>query len=141
MEYEDIAVGTGIPPLREKVTMVQTAMYCGITWDFARQHYDLEMAQSLGYERPVVDPQMYGAFLARMLTGWISVKAQIKRLTLRYMTPSRIGDVLHYTGKVVKKYEKEGQRYLNCDLMVENQNGDQIVKGSAVIFFFQSHKI
>jgi acyl dehydratase len=141
MEYGDIAVGTKIPPLMKKVTIVQTAMYCGITWDFARQHYDREMAQSLGYERPVVDPQMYGAFLARMLTEWISIKARIKRLTLRYMAPSRIGDILHYTGKVVKKYEKEGQRYLDCDLLVENQNGDQIVKGSAVILFFSSRKI
>lgn len=136
MEYGDIAVGTEIPHLIKKVTIVQTAMYCGITWDFARQHYDLELAQSLGFDRPVVDPQMYGAFLARMLTDWISVKARLKRLTVRYGAPSYLGDLLKYTGKVVKKYEKEDQRYLDCDLLVENQNGEQIVKGSAVILFF-----
>ena len=136
MKYDEIIVGTEIPHLTQEVTIMQTVMYCGITWDFARQHYDQELAQSLGFDRPVVDPQMYGAFLARMLTDWVSIKARLKRLTVRYAAPSYLGDVLKYTGKVIKKYEKEDQRYFDCDLLVENQNGEQIVKGSAVILFF-----
>ena len=113
MEYDEIVVGTEIPHLTQKVTIMQTVMYCGITWDFARQHYDQELAQSLGFDRPVVDPQMYGAFLARMLTDWISIKARLKRLTVRYTAPSYLGDVLKYTGKVAKKYEKELGLYIN----------------------------
>jgi acyl dehydratase len=136
MEYDAVAVGAEIPSLKETVTIVQTAMYCGITWDFARQHYDLELAREVGYGRPVVDPQMYGAFVGRMLTDWISREARIKRLTLRYTAPSYIGDVLTYTGTVAKKYEQEDRRYLECDVLVKNQNGEQIVKGSAVILFF-----
>jgi len=136
MEYEGIAVGTEIPRLVERVTIVQTVMYCGITWDFARQHYDTEMARSLGFPGPVVDPQMYGAFLARMLMDWMTIKAMLKRLTVRYAAPAYLGDVLTYTGIVVKKYEDRGQRYIDCNLVVENQNGEQIVKGSAVTLWW-----
>jgi len=136
MEYGDVSVGTEIPHLVQKITIVQTVMYCGITWDFARQHYDLELAQSLGFPRPVVDPQMYGAFLARMLTDWMTIRAKLKRLTVRYAAPAYLGDVLKYTAIVVKKYENQGQRYLDCNLLVENQNDEQIVKGSAVILWW-----
>ncbi|MBU2547400.1 MAG: hypothetical protein KKB20_03225 [Proteobacteria bacterium] len=136
MDYEKIEVGTRIPPLKEKVTIVQTAMYCGVTWDFARQHYDRELARSLGYEQPVVDPQMYGAFLARMLTDWISIEARVARMSMRYTAPAHLGDELEYSGTVVRKYQEEGRGYLDCDLRVENQNGAQVVKGAAVILFF-----
>ena len=129
-------VGDAIPELKEVVTIVQTAMYCGITWDFARQHYDLEFARTLGYEGPVVDPQMYGAFLSRMLTDWISEKGRIKRLTMRYVAPAYLGDVLTYGGKVTEKYSEDGQRHMNSELLVESQMGTLIVKGSAVILFF-----
>jgi len=136
MEYEDIMIGDAIPELKEAVTIVQTAMYCGITWDFARQHYDLEFARTLGYEGPVVDPQMYGAFLARMLTDWISEKGRIKRLTMRYVAPAYLGDVLAYGGNVTDKYSEDGERHVRCDLLVEEQKGVVIVKGSAVVLFF-----
>jgi len=137
MEYEDMVVGSLIPPLTEKITPVQTVMYCGITWDFARQHYDSEFARRLGFKQPVVDPQMYGAFLGKMLTAWVKTEGRIKRLSMRYIHPSFIGDSLTYKGQVVKKRIKETEKRLDCDLEVVNQNGVQVVKGTAVILLFQ----
>lgn len=112
-------------------------MYCAVTWDFARQHYDREFAQSIGYQQPVVDPQMYGAFLARMLTDCFSLEGRLKKLRVRYRLPSFLGDVLTYKGKVVSKYVKDNERYVDCDLLVENQKGEHIVEGAAVISFPQ----
>lgn len=135
MTYKDIEIGTEIPPLTEKITIVQTVMYCAATWDFARQHYDSGFAQSLGFQRPVVDPQMYGAFLARMLTQWFSPEGKLKKLKMRYRLPSSLGDILTYKGTVVNKYVKDNEGYVDCDLLVENQKGEYIVEGAAVIVF------
>jgi len=132
---EDIDVGTEIPPLSKRITIVQTAMYCGITWDFTRLHYDQEFAQSAGFQRPVVDPQMYGAFLARMLMDWISPEGRLKKLQMRYRTPCFLGDTLSYKGKVSNKYMKGDEKRLDCDLQVENQKGEHLVEGTAVISF------
>ena len=136
MEYSEIKVGNEIPSLSQKVTILQTVMYCAVTWDFARQHYDREYAQNLGFTQPVVDPQMYGAFFARMLTDWISLSGNLKNLELQYRKPGFLGDTLTYKGKVVKKYIKDGKKYLDCDLFVENENGEHLVEGSAAVSFF-----
>ena len=137
MTYKDIEIGIEIPPLTQKVTIVQTAMYCAVTWDFTRMHYDSEFAQSVGFRRPVVDPQMYGAFLARMLTDWLSPEGKLKKLRMRYRLPSFLGDTLTYKGKVVNKYVKDNEGYVDCDLLVENQKEEHIVEGAAVISFIR----
>ena len=135
MTYKDIEIGTEIPPLTKKITIVQMVMYCAATWDFARLHYDGKFAQSLGFQRPVVDPQMHGAFLARMLTQWFSPEGKLKKLRIRYRLPSFLGDILTYKGKVVNKCVKDNEGYVDCNLLVENQKGEHIVEGAAVTFF------
>jgi acyl dehydratase len=135
MTYEDIRVGTEIPSLTERVTIVQTAMYCAATWDFARQHYDREFAQSIGFQQPVVDPQMYGAFLTRMLTDWLPLECRLKQLGIKYRLPSFLGDTLTYRGKVVNKRVEGDERYIECELAVTNEKGEHVVEGEAVIFF------
>ncbi|MDY6881984.1 MAG: MaoC/PaaZ C-terminal domain-containing protein [Desulfatiglans sp.] len=136
MKFEDIKVGDPVPGLKQDVTIIGMAMYCGITWDFARQHYDHQFAGTLGYEGPVVDPQMYGAFLARMLTDWIAEKGRIRRLAMRYMAPAYLGDTLSYSGKVAEVSSEQGNRHIRCELFVEEQKGRVIVKGSADVLFF-----
>ena len=134
--YKDIEVGNEIPPLSKKITIVQTAMYCAATWDFSRLHYDQEFAKSFGFQQPVVDPQMYGAFLSRMLMDWISKEGRLKKLRLRYRAPCFLGDTLTFKGKVANKYIKDNEKRLDCDLLVENQEGKHIVESTAVISFF-----
>lgn len=139
MEYEDIEVGDKIPSLSQKVTILQTVMYCAVTWDFARQHYDCEYAQDLGFQQPVVDPQMYGAFFARMLTDWTSLAGRLKNLKLQYRKAGFRGDTLTYKGEVVEKYIKDGHKYVDCDLLVENDKGEHLVEGTAVVSFPNTH--
>lgn len=98
-------------------------------------HYDQEFAQSKGFRQPVVDPKMYGAFLARMLTDRFSPEGRLRKLRMRYRLASFLGDILTYKGKVISKYVKGNEGYVDCDLLVENQKGEHIVEGSAVISF------
>ena len=137
MTYEEITEGMEIPSLKERVTVVKTVMYCGITWDFARYHYDgTFVREHLGFRDPVVDPQMYGGFLARMLTEWISTNGRVRKLNMKYRTPAYLEDTLTCKGKVVKKHVEKNEKYVHCDLAVENQKGEQIVQGSAVLLMF-----
>lgn len=133
MSYDNIKVGDEVPSLTTKITRVQMVMYCAITWDFSRYHYDAEFVQNLGFPKPVVDPQMHGGFLARMLTDWISGSGKIRKLSLRYRAPCFLGDSVTYGGKVANKYAKNGEKYVDCDLVVANEKGEHLVEGAAVI--------
>ncbi len=136
MSYEELEVGAEIPLQGLRVSIVQTVMYCGITWDFARYHYDPEFVRTFGYPGPVVDPQMHGAFLARMLTDWVADSGRVGRLNLRYRGPCYLGDTITYTGKVAEKYAKDGKRYADCNLLGANQKGEKLVEATASILFY-----
>ena len=135
MDYDAIEAGDEILALRQEVTVLQTAMYCAVTWDFARQHYDREYARSLGFKDPVIDPQMYGAYLARVLDDWISPQGRLAGLKLQYRRPGYVGDTLIYKGRVARKFEESGARCAECELAVENQSGECLVQGLAVLSF------
>lgn len=135
MKYEDIPVGAEIPPLVSKISIVQIVMYCAVTWDFARYHYDPEFARAFDYPRPLIDPQMHGAFMARMLTDWICDAGKVKKLSLRYRVPCYLEDTLTYSGIVVQKYKKDGERCLDCDLTVSNKKEEHRIDGTATIIF------
>jgi acyl dehydratase len=135
VNYDDVKLGDEIPPINVKLSILQVIMYCAVTWDFARIHYDPEFVNEFGFSRPVVDPQMHGGFIARMLTDWVSESGKIKKISLRYRAPCFLGEALVYSGKVAEKYVKNGERYVNCDLVVKDKNDQCPVEAKATILF------
>ena len=125
--FEDVNVGDEIPPILKEVTLVQNVMYSAATWDFHRHHYDKEFAESKGFPGPFVDGQMFGAFLAQMVTQWMGVDGILKKLGLTYKTMAVPGDVLSCKGKVTGKYIEEGENLVSCEMWIENQKGRTIV--------------
>jgi len=125
--FEDVNVGDEIPPILKEVTLVQNVMYSAATWDFHRHHYDKEFAESKGFPGPFVDGQMFGAFLAQMITQWVGVDGVLKKLGLTYKIMAVPGDVLSCKGKVTGKYTEEGENLVNCEMWIENQRDETIV--------------
>jgi len=136
VDYDDLKTGDKIPSLTIKESRVQLVMYCAVTWDFYRYHYDSELVQRFGLPKPVVDPQMHSGFMARMLTDWVSESGRIRKLSLRYRAPCFVGDTITYRGRVTDKYVKDGEKYVDCELTVENQKGEHTVNGTASILFY-----
>jgi acyl dehydratase len=130
---EEAPPGTPIPSLIVPVTPVLTAMYCAVTWDFTRLHYDIAFVQSEGFRERVVDPQMYGAFLARMVMDWAPSEGRLRRLRLGYRAPAYVGDTLQFAGSVVRERDQDGERQLECELIVTNQLGERLVRGTATL--------
>ena len=136
MGYDEIGIGSKIPILEVEISSVQMVMYCAITWDFARLHYDPQFVQKFGFTRPVVDPQMHGAFVARMLSDWISDSGRIRRLSLKYKVPCYLGDKITYGGEVANKYTEGDAKYIDCGLTATNEKGEQPMVGIARLLFY-----
>ena len=134
--YDDIEIGSKIPILVIEISSVRMVMYCAITWDFARVHYDPQFVQRFELAKPAVDPQMHGAFAARMLSEWITDSGRIGRLSLKYQAPCYLGDTITYGGEVVNKYTEGDARYIDCDITATNEKGDQPIVGTARILFY-----
>ena len=134
--YDDIETGSKIPTMVVEISQVQMVMYCAVTWDFARFHYDTQFVREFGFDRPVVDPQMHNGLASKMLADWISDSGRIRRLTMKYKVPCYPGDTITYGGKVVRKYTEGDGRYIDCDLKATNEKGEQPIVGTASILFY-----
>ncbi len=131
--YEDIGVGQEIPHLVKKPTITQQVMYQACMWLWHRIHYDKDFSQSLGFSDAVVIGQLEADFLAQMLTDWIGERGMIQKLAFRALQVCTVGDTLACSGKVTRKYVQNGGNYVDCDLLITNQQEETKMSGNATL--------
>ena len=141
LHYEDVNEGDEIPELSKAINMPRMVFYSASTWDFHRYHYDYERVSKNGFPRPFVDGQMLGAYLAQMLADWTGDPGAIRGLGFRYRGFSFPGDVLTCKGKVKGKSTQDGQGLVECDLWVENQDGEQVLAPASAALSLPSRNV
>jgi len=131
--YENIVVGSEITPLLKQPTTRQLVMWAGTSGDYYAIHYDKDFAQSKGLPGVIVHGQLVGCFLGQLMTDWMGEQGSLRKLTCSYKSVNFPGEALICKGKVSKKYIEDGEHYVECNLWVENANGEKTVSGKAVI--------
>jgi acyl dehydratase len=77
--------------------------YAGATWDWHRLHYDTGYLREHGLEKPVVDGQMLGAYLAIALREWFGPDAVITGLSFRFKSLVFAGETIRCVGTVTRE--------------------------------------
>ena len=132
--FDEVQPGCEIAPLRKEITLPQMVFYAAATWDFHRYHYDHEFVREQGFPMPFVDGQVLGAFLAQMLTDWAGDPGAISQLGFRFREFAFPGDSLLCKGQVVGKLRQEGRNTVECELTIENQEGNLVLdRGHATL--------
>ncbi len=130
--YEDIAVGSEIPPLVKHPTTRQLVKWVGTASDYHEIHYDKDFAQSDGLPSVVVQGQLVLSFLGQLITDWIGEQGSLIKLTCSYRGMMFPGEALTCKGKVTKKYVEDGEHYVECEIWAENPRGEKTVPGTAI---------
>ena len=108
-------------------------MYSATTWDFHPGHYDSAFAQSQGFRDVYLDGPMNAAFMAQLITDWIGLKGSIKKLSITYKRMVFPGDTLTCTGKVIAKYVKDDINFVDCEILLQNQDENTVALGKATV--------
>jgi acyl dehydratase len=93
--------------------------YAGATWDWHRLHYDTGYLRERGLEKPVVDGQVFGAYLAIAVREWFGPDAVITALSFRFKSLVFAGETIRCVGTVT--HEEPGK--VQLDLRVEADGG------------------
>jgi acyl dehydratase len=133
LHYEDVAPGSEIPPLVKRPTTDQLVRWQGVTGDVQRVHYDAEFARSIGWPGPIVHGSLKLQFLVQMLADWIGEDGEIRRLSCRYRGMDLPGDVLTCRGRVLERFVADDRHCLECEIYVENEEGERTTVGTAVV--------
>jgi acyl dehydratase len=140
--FEDVEVGTEIPPLVKGPYMVMDlAKFGAMIGDFYPTHYDHEWAiEKDRVPAAVVYGLQIASHLSQLLTDWIAFDGVLKRFSNRVTAQVYVGDTLTLKGKVTRKYAREGDSYVECELWGEKQDGTKAVVGSATIALPSKHE-
>ena len=81
---KNVKVGDQVPTITKHCTLTSMIAYAGATWDWHRLHYDHEYLESKGLAAPVVDGQVFGAYVVQSIQDWLGESAFISELDFRY---------------------------------------------------------
>lgn len=142
--YEDIDVGTEITTLPKIATTSNVIRWAGATGNFDPLHYDEPFAKARRLERPIVHGAMKRAWLGQMMNEWIGKEGALEKLACYYikvdyprymktMTESQDGETWLCKGKVTGKHEESGNHFVECQIWVENGQGERTAPGNATV--------
>lgn len=130
--YEDVSEGMGMS-LSKQPTTRQLVMWAGASADLYELHYDKDFARSTGVPDVLIHGRLKAAFLGHLMTDWIGEKGSLRKLTCNYRGMDFPGQELLCKGKVTKKYIKDGEHFVECEVWTENPKGEKTTPGTAVV--------
>lgn len=131
--WEEIEVGSELPPLVKKPTTQQLVKWAGASGDFYQIHYDKDYA--LGNQLPgvIIHGALKGSWLGQLLGDWAGEKGKVVKYGCSYRSMDVPGDTLTCKGKVTKKYSQGKDHLVEAEIWVENGKGEKTTPGTGVV--------
>ena len=131
--FNSLNVGDEIPALTTpSVSRHTLALYCGASGDHNPIHVDLDFAKSSGLDDVIAHGMLSAAYLAQMLTNWVPQSA-LRSFNNRFTAMTQIGDTVSCSGKIVEKFEKDGEKFVRLELYTNTPKTQTIVAEAVVV--------
>ncbi len=131
--WEDVTEGTELPALVKEPSTRQLVQYAGASGDFYEIHYDKDFAQGTGLTGVIIHGALKNAFLGQLVTGWAGPGGVLKRLTCQYRGMDYPGQPITAKGTVSRVYQEDGRNLVDCEIWLENPQGENTTPGSATV--------
>ena len=131
--FDDVTEGMDIPELKKNCSTQQLVHWAAGSGDFYQIHYDLEFAQSTGLDGLIVHGALKHAFLGQLLHDWIGNEGRVKRFGCSYRGMDVPNQDILCRGKVLKKYEENGEKLVDLEVWTEDPAGKRTTPGTATV--------
>ncbi|HRI56761.1 MAG TPA: MaoC/PaaZ C-terminal domain-containing protein [Anaerolineae bacterium] len=130
--YDTINVGDALPSLtKPAITEMQLVRYSGASGDFNPIHTVHQAGVESGNNGVITHGMVIMGFVGQMITNWVRPD-QVRSFGVRFTGISRPGDEITVSGKVLEKFEAEGEQRVRCEVEAADQTGHRKVKGDFV---------
>jgi acyl dehydratase len=131
--FDNVKVGDALPPLTlAPIDRTTLALFAGASGDHNAVHIDLDFARRSGMPDVFAHGMLSMAYLGRLLTCWVDQR-QLRQFGVRFVGITHLGHRITCTGRVVDKYEADGEQRVKVEIQTANQYGEPRVLGDAVI--------
>lgn len=117
--------------LVEDLTRTQIVQYAGASGDFNPLHTDdLYASKAAGYPGVFAHGMLTMGMTGRVLTDWVG-DGRLARFGVRFKSQVWPGDTLTATATISAIREEGGQPLADFEVSTRNQNGDEVLQGTA----------
>ena len=131
LNYDDVNEGDEAPAISHELTRTDLVTYAGASGDFNPMHHDEVKAKDAGLPSVFGHGMFSMGVLGRALTDWAGV-GNLKNYKVRFTKQTWPGEMLTTRIVVTAKREEDGDKLIDADVSLENQDGEVKVAGSAV---------
>ena len=131
--WQDITEGMEMPPLVKHPTTQQLVKYAGASGDYYQIHYDKDFAQGNDLDGVILHGALKNAFLGQFMTDWMGPMGTLKKLSCQYRGMDSPDRPISAKGTVTRQYQEHGQNLVDCDIWLENSEGQKTTPGSATV--------
>jgi acyl dehydratase len=127
---EDAEEGRALPEQAVgPLTRTDFVRYAGASGDFNPIHHDEEFARAAGNPSVFGHGMLTAGLLAKCLTDVVGA-AGLRRYRVRFQNRVWPGDTITCGGKVTRRYEADGERRIDGEVVARTQRGDVAVQGT-----------
>jgi len=115
----------------ENLSRTQIVMYAGASGDYNPLHSDeVYTTQAAGYPSVFAHGMLTMGLTGKMLTNYVG-DGRLTKFGVRFTNQVWPGDTLTSTATVAELREENGQKLVDLTLSTKNQDGKEVVSGSA----------
>jgi hypothetical protein len=140
INYDDIEVGNKMPVYTSApITRTHLVRYSGASGDFNPLHHDETFIKMIGMKNVIAHGMLIMGIAGEAITSWIENK-YLRKFNTRFLSmtePADLDDMentkdratIIVSGKVVKKYEENGEKRIQCDIIAQDALGSKKLSG------------
>jgi hypothetical protein len=133
LHWEEVAVGDELPALLMPITVTRCAFMASASRDFAPQHHNTWYAQNRSKTRDMFLGTHFNlGMMSRFMTDWGGPASTVRRIQLAMRRSICAGEDLSITGRVVKKYEQDGEHRVDVDVELVTERGPAYQAGGTL---------
>ena len=144
VKYDDIKVGDPIPVYTTgPITRTHLVRYAGASGDFNPLHHDETFAKMIGLDTVIAHGMLIMAIAGEAITAWVENK-YLRKISVRFLSMTEPVDwdnventknraTITVSGKVVKKYEENGEKRIHCNIIAKDALGSRKLDGFFIV--------
>ena len=135
VRYDDVEVGTELPPQSFPIQRVNLVQYAGASGDFNPIHWNERFATSVGLPDVIAHGMFTMAEAIQVVTDWVGDPGAVQEYSVRFTRPVVVPDdgqgaTLEVTAKVTEKLD--GNR-VQVDLAAHSAGQTVLARSRAIV--------
>ena len=132
LKFDDVEVGDEAPAVSHELGRTDLVKYAGASGDYNPMHTDEVAAQGAGLPSVFGHGMFSMGLLGRALTDWAG-PGNLTNYRVRFTKQTWPGETLTTSVVVTDKRDEDGQKLVDVEVRLANQDGEAKLTGSATV--------